>query len=107
MLEVPRKELIYSRRLGGKNMERYREGRWAFWHETGEIIHIKGHYRQEGTPIDRDQFDVIIPAEYHHELIDFMDKQNMIKPKMDDQSRSEDLKIVHRLLDITEKIAGK
>ena len=88
-------------------MERYREGRWLFYHETGEIIHMKSHYRTEGTPIDPKQFDIIIPAEYHAELIDFMDKNNMLKPKMDDQSRAEDLKIVHRLLDITEKIAGR
>ncbi len=88
-------------------MERYREGKWLFWRETGEIIHVKGHYRVEGAPLDPKQFDLIIPAEYHAELIDFMDKHNMIKPRMDDQSRAEDLKIVHRLLDITEKMTGR
>jgi hypothetical protein len=88
-------------------MERYFNGRWKFFHDTGEIVHVKSHYKHEGVTIDKSQFDVIIPQEYLNELIDFMDKQNMIKPKMDDQSRAEDLKIVHRLLDITEKMAVK
>ena len=78
-------------------MEHYRDGRWLFLTETDELIHVKSHYREEGTPLDRNQIDVTIPHEYWHDLIDFMDKHNMIKPKMDDQSRVEDLKIIHRL----------
>ena len=40
-------------------------------------------------------------------LIESMDKNGFIKPRLDDRLRVEDLKITHRLLDIIEKTLGE
>jgi len=81
----------------------YFPGGWRFNYETGAIVHVKAGEYNHGQLIPQEAYDVIIPQMYQAELIDFMDKQNMVKPKMDNQSRAEDLKIVHRLLDVMEK----
>ena len=85
-------------------MKRYHEGSWRFNHELNSIVHIKAGEYEHGQMLPLEAFDIVIPQESQHELIDFMDKHNMVKPKMDNQSRAEDLKIVHRLIDLMEQV---
>lgn len=40
-------------------------------------------------------------------LVRALDEAGVIKPRLDDRLRAEDLKITHRLLDIIERNAGK
>jgi hypothetical protein len=82
-------------------------GMWQFEHATGNIIHIKAGEYEELQCTTKENVDVVIPRMYHNELIHFMDENNMIKPKMDNASREMDLKIVHRLLDLQEKLIEK
>jgi hypothetical protein len=86
--------------------KQYFTGRWDFDYATGSIVHLKAGEYEVNQEITKECFDVVIPGMYFNELIQFMDEKYMIKPKMDSQSRADDLKIIHRLLDIQDKITG-
>jgi hypothetical protein len=87
--------------------DRYFDGRWIIDETTSELLHFKGHYRTEGTPLDRNNVDIVIPVEIIGGLVSFLDKNSFIRPIMNEQSRNEDLKIVHRLLDTLQQNIGK
>ena len=82
----------------------YSPGMWAFDRATGNIIHFKDGEYEEVQELTKEHVDIVIPRQYHNELIQFMDENHMIKPKMDNQSRAEDLKIIHRLMDLQNKL---
>lgn len=68
------------------------------------VVHIKAGEYEFGQMFDSKNCDVEIPWFCLDELIAFLDEKHLIKPKMDNASRGEDLKIIHRLLDIQTKI---
>ena len=86
-------------------MKQYLEDRWFLYPHTGEIKHLRGGECDlpEGAEIPWDYYDVTIPHHLIPSLVAFLDKEGYVKPKMDNQSRAEDLKIVHRLFDLLEK----
>jgi len=84
-------------------MKQYINGFWMWDHATGNIGHLKSGEYNQMEALKEEDFDIIIPRSHVNELVDFLDKNNLIKPKMDNQSRDADLKIVHRLLDVIEK----
>lgn len=81
----------------------YVEPKWIFSMEDDTLVHFKGGNKEPFTAYETDDFDVIIPRHYIPELIQFLTDKGYIKPQMSKESREEDLKIVHRLLDIIEK----
>lgn len=87
--------------------ERYFPGRWFVDHATREILYLSPHYRSEGQAYDRTKVTIVIPLELQNNLIEFLDGEGFIKPKMTNESRVEDLKVTHRLLDILDKSINK
>lgn len=85
----------------------YHPGGWSLNRTTGEVAHLRAGEREIGKLIASDDFDVIIPCCYVRELVSFLDERGLIQPKMDNQSRAEDVKIINRLLDIAEINAKK
>lgn len=83
-------------------MSNYRAPKWIISQNRDALVHLKGgEYIPEGF-MERD-IDVAIPEQYLHELGMFLYEQGYIRPQMNNESRAEDLKIVHRLIDILEK----
>lgn len=67
------------------------------------MIHIRPHEKQEGIAIDDAQIDFVMDRDQLNELIDFLKKEELLKPEviMIDK-REDDLKIINRLLNIIE-----
>lgn len=84
-------------------MERYVEPHWIVDYPTAQIRHFQGGYLTPGEVIPASMYDVIIPSYYIPELVQFLTDKGYVKPTMTNGSREEDLKIVHRLLDLMEK----
>ncbi len=77
----------------------YHPGRWAFNSMTGAIIHLRAAEREVGMALRTDKdFDLIIPETEVPSLLAFLQENTMLKVKA--ESREEDLKIVHRLMDL-------
>ena len=78
----------------------YRDGRWAFDQMTGQVIHIRAGEYESGFPRAHTapDFDVVIEACHVPSLMAFLQENTWFKVKA--ESREEDLKIVHRLLDL-------
>ena len=83
-------------------MKVYREPQWIADNAFGDIRHFKGGEVEPNTEISKDMYDVIIPRHGIPALVAFLSENGYIKPIMDNQSRGEDLKIVHRLIDVIE-----
>jgi len=81
----------------------YMPGLWTYNHGTGTIVHLKPGEYEEPYQLTAEDCDIIIPHMAIQSLISFLDEQGYIKPKMDNQSRGEDVKIINRLLDLCEK----
>jgi hypothetical protein len=81
----------------------YKEPIWYFEEYAGMLKHFKGGEIEPCKYIPDEMFDVIMPTHYIPELVAFLTEKGYIKPTMSNQSREEDLKIVHRLLDLCEK----
>lgn len=78
---------------------RWRDDRWNQNHATDEVVHVKAHEAQEGSMIDPSNFDIIIPHEHIPSLVEYLIKNGYVRPLINNESRQEDLKIIHRLLD--------
>ena len=77
----------------------YYEGGWHSRLETGSIEYTKpGHY-EVGTLIQSEDISISIPHMQINQLIDFLFKNGYIKPQLG-ENRTEDIKIIHRLLDV-------
>jgi hypothetical protein len=81
----------------------YIPGLWTYNHGTGAIVHLKPGEYDEQQDMTKEDYDIIIPHRDILPLISFLDEHGYIKPKMDNQSRGEDVKIINRLLDLCEK----
>ena len=85
-------------------MGRYREAKWLNPIGQDGLYHFKGGYYESAIEGPKEEdYDVIIPTHYIPELIHYLTEQGYIKPQLSKESREEDLKIIHRLLDIAEK----
>jgi len=75
----------------------------SLWFEESSmraLQFVRGGYRESGVRIDK--VDITLDFDEVHLLIDFLFKNGWIKPQLG-ENREEDLKIIHRLIDLTEK----
>lgn len=80
----------------------YREPTWYIDYSTSTLKHFKGGKIDPCACIPSEMHDILMPTHYIPELVAFLTEKGYIKPTMSNQSREEDLKIVHRLLDLCE-----
>ena len=81
----------------------FREPKWIVVQETASLAHFKGGEVDIGERLTKDDFDIIIPLHYVPELVQFLTEKGYITPQMSKESREEDIKIIHRLLDLCNK----
>jgi len=83
-------------------MKRYYEGKWFSYPDMDSIV-----YRPPGQYDDTMHSDlsqcIQIPRESISGLINFLDAEGYLKPRLDERLRVDDLKITHRLLDLLER----
>lgn len=83
--------------------KRYFEGGWREDSSFDAIKHIRAGYYTLGEWLPDEAYDVVIGRRDIHTLIEFLDREGYIKPRLDTRLREEDLKITHRLLDLLDK----
>jgi hypothetical protein len=81
----------------------YFESKWFSSLETGEIVLVRAGYRDPGIMYKPEDYQIQIPKNEIHKLIELLDQEGYIKPRLDERLRTEDLKITHRLLDLLDK----
>jgi len=81
----------------------YIEPKWVIDITIGTISHFKGGNYESLVQLQEDDYDIVIPQYYIPELIQLLTEKGYIKPQMSKESREEDIKIIHRLLDVVEK----
>jgi len=82
------------------------DGGWFFDSFLCSLVYIHPRNVEEGELISNitpDENDIKIPRQLINPLIDELRKNGWIKPEYKPESREEDLKIIHRLLDVVEK----
>ena len=83
--------------------QRYITGHWWDDPREGAYVHIKaGYYDVDQTP----ETDYAIPFDMLPGLIEHAREHGMLPIITTEQSRTEDLKIIHRSLDIIDKVAS-
>jgi hypothetical protein len=85
-------------------MKRYQPGRWVYNNVLDSIAYLREGEYELGAEIGRDCFEVEIPHMLLNQLISFLLEQGLIKPQFG-ENRAEDLKVIHRLIDVIEKRA--
>jgi hypothetical protein len=85
------------------NEKVYYDGRW-FWDYTyaGWFYMPEGYY-EVGVEHDRTGWLFLNQIQVE-KLIKKLDEEGIIKPRLDERLRQEDLKITHRLLDLLDKV---
>lgn len=82
-------------------VQRFHDAQWRVNQMIGEIVHVKAGAYDQGHMITKEDYDCVIQENDIHSLVIFLDNCGYIRPLPNEQqSRSDDLKIIHRLLDI-------
>lgn len=81
-------------------MKRYRDGKWFVSPHQFAIVHTRPGEYEEGVI---SEIDISIPENLIHSLVQFLFDNGHIRPIQDNQTRAEDIKIIHRLLDVIQK----
>jgi len=76
--------------------------KWMYRMETHEYVFVSIDDYKLGRNIEPEDYKIIIPGDIIHGLIGVLEERGLITPK----DRSDDLKIVHRLIDVIEKGTG-
>lgn len=82
-------------------MKVFQEGRWVDTPYTGGIAYLKPGEYEAGIMRETDDFIHNIGYVELNQLIDFLFKNGHIKPQLG-ENRTEDTKIIHRLIDVIE-----
>ena len=85
-------------------MERYREPRWFYAPERGSLRRTKP---DNGPPGVVQEIDIEIPFDQIPSLVKALEENGLLKPRLDERLRTEDLKITHRLIDLLDKSIAK
>ena len=83
--------------------KRYFEGRWFFNEAFNAWCYLKPGYYEPASLPGQEDFLHQIDAQTIQNLIRRLDEEGWIKPRLDERLRTEDLKIMHRLLDIIQQ----
>lgn len=75
------------------------EAHWYMDHSLRAFCYVPPGDYDEGVSIDP---SIIVPWKAALALIPELEAEGLLKPKLDQSLRTEDLKITHRLLDIIE-----
>ena len=86
-------------------MKVYREGYWHLVPSERSVVYIPAGEYEPGVMLSDEERQGFTYIDTNHlsSLIEFLDKEGYIKPRLDTRLREEDLKITHRLLDLLEK----
>lgn len=80
-------------------MQRYYEGGWRELPMGTALGYIRPGYYEEATEMPT---VMVIHRNELNQLIDFLFKNGYIKPQLG-ENRTEDIKIIHRLIDVVER----
>jgi len=83
--------------------KRYHNGAWFLDPSWRLLCHVKAGWYEEAIELPDEAIDVRIDFRDIPSLVESLEQQGHIKPRLDERLRVEDLKITHRLLDIIEK----
>lgn len=84
--------------------KRYFDGRWHY----RPVFDEWGYYEPgERDPAVQSEPDMAIRGDVVRQLIQRLDEEGWIVPRLDERLRDEDLKITHRLLDVVDALTGK
>lgn len=86
----------------GDKVKYYKNAAWYYEISTQDFVFFPGGYLEPGI-INEDKDLLRIDSHLADMLITFMDKEGLLPIKISQESRTEDLKIVHRLIDLMDK----
>jgi hypothetical protein len=84
--------------------EIYKESRWYFSVVNDSMVLAEAGFYDA---LERPRVLLEISGRYIPSLVEKLDEEGYIKPRLDERLRTEDLKITHRLLDIIDKAVVK
>jgi hypothetical protein len=76
------------------------EGHWVLDHSLRAIVHVKPGDYPAGESLPADAFDHALPTHLLPGLFDAAQEHGLLPTRLKPEPRTEDLKIIHRLLDI-------
>lgn len=85
-------------------MLRFRESRWFYDPSYGALRRtVAGEYEPDVSP----PTDLEIPFREIPSLVQALEENGLLKPRLDERLRTEDLKITHRLMDLLGQAIGQ
>lgn len=87
--------------------KRWYEGRWVRRFVYDDVAYMPDRWLDEAElghyPRDDDKtYSIVLPHRELSQLIEFLTKNGYIKPTFA-ENRTEDIKVIHRLIDVVEK----
>jgi len=80
------------------------DGKWMYRREWDEWIYRKPGMYDPSIMLDyKDESFIRVQADAIARLIPELEAEGWLKPRLDDRIRNEDLKIIHRLMDLLER----
>ncbi len=76
-------------------------GKWIAMPEIAGIAYIEPHLRHENELISKEHFKFMIGMDEFEKLRAFMVEHGYVTPQFS-ENRTEDIKIIHRLIDVIE-----
>lgn len=80
----------------------WQEDKWIQLWDMDAIALIRAGERTPGVSLKKEDYKIVINRHDLHYLVEFLESNGYLKPRLDERLRTEDLKITHRLLDILE-----
>lgn len=84
-------------------MAEYYSPQWMKLHNKPAIALFKGGIKEEGGLSTEEDYYIVIPSNHIPSLVAFLNENGYIKQYITPENRNEDIKIIHRLLDLAEK----